>query len=142
VQLTELDLQALESTPVVIVDDAHRRELEPLLRLALRSKTTKVILVTRPQGRTLIQGAATAANVGAPLIEEMPTLKRLTQKQITSIAESLLGDQFRALAPEVVTQAHGCLLIVVVACELIRQRRLTETHLASNKTSSGKFLCG
>ncbi|MBK8093620.1 MAG: ATP-binding protein [Verrucomicrobiaceae bacterium] len=133
VQLTELDLQALESTPVVIVDDAHRRELEPLLRLALRSKTTKVILVTRPQGRTLIQGAATAANVGAPLIEEMPTLKRLTQKQITSIAESLLGDQFRALAPEVVTQAHGCLLIVVVACELIRQRRLTETHLASNK---------
>lgn len=133
VQLTELDLQALEATPVIIVDDAHRRELEPLLRLALRSKTTKVILVTRPQGMALVRGAAAAAGVGAPRIKEMPALKRLTQKEITSIAESLLGDQFRAMAPDVVAQAHGCLLIVVVACELIRQRRLTEPQLASNK---------
>ncbi|MBV6499430.1 MAG: hypothetical protein CJBNEKGG_01886 [Prosthecobacter sp.] len=133
VQVREEDLQALEGRPVIIVDDAHRRELEPLLRMVLRSGKAKVILATRPQGMAIVRGSASGAGVPAPRIQEMAPLKRLTPKEIKSIAESLLGNDFRSLASDIVAKARGCLLIVIVACELIRQRRPTGTHLASNR---------
>lgn len=131
--VTEADLRALEGTPVIIVDDAHRRDLEPLLRVVLRTNKAKMILATRPQGMALVRETASATGVDARRIHEMPPLKRLAQKEIKGLAESLLGKEFHALASDVVAQARGCLLIVVVACELIRQKRLTKTHLASNK---------
>lgn len=133
IPVKEFDLKALEGDPVIVIDDAHRHDIESLISLVLRSKKAKIILSTRPQGVALIRGAVSGAGVDARCVQELPTLKKLTPKETKHIAESLLGNEFLHFAPNVVAKANNCLLIVVVACEMIRQKQLTEIHFASNQ---------
>lgn len=131
--VTEKDIAALEGNPVIVIDDAHRQIIEPLLRLTLRSKSAKVVLSTRPQGVALLRSAAAGVGVDARCIRELSVLKKLAASDIKRLAESLLGAGHQAMAADVVAQAHGCLLIVTVACEMIRRKQLTRRHLASHQ---------
>jgi hypothetical protein len=130
---TAVDVVAIEGSALVVIDDAHRQNVEPLLRLLIRSEKTKIILSTRPQGIPVVRSSASAAGIDARCINELPALRKLTATETKQVVESLLGNEFKDLAYQVVAQSRDCLLIAVVACEMILQGHLTKSHLASHQ---------
>ncbi len=131
--LSPKDRDAMEGEPVILIDDAHREQVEPLLKLILRSPKAKVILSTRPQGIPILREAAVAAGVGALMIEERRPLRRLDPVETVKVVKRLLGTDYDGMAEQVARSSRDCLLIAVVACEMVKKQLLTKAHLESHQ---------
>lgn len=119
---------------VLIVDDAHRFEslgnVLQLLRDTSRHRALKLILSTRP-GSTTRLAQSLYPHLDSAQIVQFPELKELTRDESRSLAEQVLGAEFKAHAAHLAQVGSNSPLVIVAGGRLIASRRINPATLTT-----------
>jgi hypothetical protein len=125
----ELSAEAVDELPldpvVVIVDDAHRPDVDvqALLAEASRRSDLTVVLGVRPAGRDAVLGAATSVGLESRQVAVLQSLESLGREDVETLAESAAGqsgEQIRRLADSTTESP----LITVIGGSLLARGQL------------------
>jgi len=133
-----LDGDALSLVPpepcVVVVDDAHRRDDIGLLlaHAHQRSVPLKLLFSTRPQGIESVESALTRAHFDTREVFSVGALGDLSSRDLQSLAEQVLGENYEEYAARLAAVAAHCPLVVVVGGRLLRDKHVRPELLEQN----------
>jgi hypothetical protein len=121
---------------VIIVDDAHRTEQVPLQLLSLvaqeaKSRNSKIILATRPQGIEALSHKLYETGLQDKLAPQI-LLNPLKKSQVKALALESLGADLADIAADLASLTNDSPFLTVIAGELLRQKRLTWGRWASH----------
>ncbi len=120
---------------VIVQDDAHRTESvrrDLLARLAHPEVEGKILLAARPQAVAALTALAQRAGFDSEAIVTLPTLSKLTKRQLKTLAAARLDPPHRGHADFLAGRAGDCPLIVTVGAELINRGRVVPDALLSS----------
>jgi hypothetical protein len=118
----------------VIVDDAHRQEefgkVLQLLQDTAAHRNLKLIVSTRPGSSTrLLQQVS--RKIDQSQVLQLPELHELNRQQSRSLAEQVLGDNFRNFAAHLAEIGSNSPLAIVAGGRLIAARRIDPSTLTT-----------
>jgi hypothetical protein len=118
----------------LVVDDAHRQEsLGKVLQLVHErfiQRPLKLIVSTRPGSATRL-AQQIHRKFDAAEVTALPELKELTREQSRSLAEQVLGQQFRAFSEHLAQLGTNSPLVIVAGGRLIATQKVDPSALTT-----------
>ena len=118
--------------PIVIVDDAHRRDdLDPLIGSVRRNEgRPTLVLAIRPQRLDELRAELAVAGLGPDEVWISEPLDNLESEDVESLAREALGDHAH-LAGHLAAATSDCPLVTVIGGQLLAQRAVPPELLES-----------
>ncbi|MHB8730532.1 MAG: hypothetical protein ACYDAB_01925 [bacterium] len=136
VPLTAESFDHIPAIPLtLVVDDAHRAEdLRTVLAFARQQEqpTTKVILSTRPQGRSRIQSLLAETGFDTREISEFAEIRELAREDVKQLAAQVLGSSNTHLIDRLAAATLDSPLITVVGGRLLAGRGIDPALLEND----------
>jgi hypothetical protein len=136
VPITTENSDNLPVTPcVVVLDDAHRREedLSVLLALVRQRSNIKLILSSRPHAVEHLKVRLTQAGIGSGQISQFDELKELSRDEVKALARQALGSEYAHFADQLASLTKDCPLVTVVGGRLLAERKIPLRLLERNE---------
>lgn len=119
--------------PLVIVDDAHRRDdLDPLIgRVRRNEERPTLVLAIRPQRLDELRAELSVAGLGPDEVWISEPLDDLASEDVESLAREALGEDHAHLAAHLAAATADCPLVTVIGGQLLAQRAIPPELLES-----------
>jgi hypothetical protein len=121
--------------PIVIVDDAHRRDdLDPLIGSVRRNEgRPTLVLAIRPQRLDELRAQLAVAGLDPNEVWFSEPLDDLASEDVDSLAREALGEDHAHLADHLAAATSDCPLVTVIGGQLLAQRAVPP-ELLENET--------
>lgn len=145
VPLTAESVEELPWTePLVIVDDAHRREdLGPLIAATRGSSPPTLVLASRPYRAAELRSQLSLAGLGPEQVWISSPLDDLATEDVRALAAEALGPEHAHLAEHLADATADCPLVTVIGGQLLAQQavapELLERHAEFRMTVLDRF---
>jgi hypothetical protein len=146
IPLTAESVEELPWTgPLVIVDDAHRRDdLGPLISAATqRQNHPTLVLATRPHRADELRSRLSLAGLAPERVWISEPLDDLPTQDVRALAAQALGPEYEHLAEHLATATADCPLVTVIGGQLLTQQavapELLERHAEFRMTVLDRF---
>ncbi len=127
VTITTENVGNLPANPcVVVVDDAHQRErdLSVLLALVRQHPTIKLILSSRPYAADYLQVLIRQAGIDSRQLKRLDELRELSREDVKALARQALGSEYVRFADRLASVTKDCPLVTVVGGRLLAEKAI------------------
>jgi hypothetical protein len=127
VTITTENVGNLPANPcVIVVDDAHQRErdLSVLLALVRQHPTIKLILSSRPYAADYLQVLIRQAGIDSGQLKRLDELRELSREDIKALARQALGSEYVRFADRLASVTKDCPLVTVVGGRLLAEKAI------------------
>jgi hypothetical protein len=126
-------LWSIKEPRIIVVDDAHRLECvsHDLLNSVRDADSTKLILLTRPQGNEALEEKLRFHGL-LGLLKKMK-LFPLKKREIKQLAEEVLGAELHHYVPHLIARTGDSPFLTTLAGDLLRRKKITVQEWASDR---------